>query len=485
MLKSIKVVLMVLLLSACAPQVDPKNEIKPVVFEAPSGTYVSSPVSIPYVSVNPIKITHLTEDETASTYTSVMSINGLKNASVQIRINTEIRKVVDKMKSYKNTALLPSYRGIKVKIKEGALLQNLYIYSNVTYNSNNVLSVNVNAYLTFLNVDTTTVYLSLMEGLTFDLSTGKLLNLSDVFTNGAKISELINNSLRATFDKEDMTTEFTSMGYFYGGLSLVGSFKGIQADQPFYLTNQGLMLMFDHRTPNFETGFSTFTVLVPFFDFIDDIGITKRFASTTDLYTQPIIDREFLALDDPDLKQISELITLGSAQTRLLMRYSADLSSTLFARLTAMKDKVKIDLEEYVADHTVDYIKGDAFMDRAGSYTCLYSSMEAYSAIEYKYTDEFRCYDKNDQAVNLKDYFIAGYDYESAIKKEFQKELDRGFLDSTLSTTELYDRLRIRITPTGFYITSLAHSAYLGSDQYVAITPLFSAFGLSNLTVFN
>jgi hypothetical protein len=272
---------------------------------------------------------------------------------------------------------------------------------------------------------------------------------------------------------------------YYYSFNLVEPFKGIKADQAFYLGDQGLTLLFDYRTPGFDTDFATMTINVPFSDFIDHIGITERFSSNTDLYLSPIIDRHFLALDDPFLNQAVDTVLVGSKQYKFLMRYHKDLSESLLAEMTNMKNKIKTDFLTYSSAHVIEEFRGDVFTEKVGSYTCLFPDLSVYSAGDYLFESEQKCFDKTDTEVSVKDYFIDGFNYNNAIKNQFIKEIDKGYLASDLSLHELLLNMKVRITSTGLGITSMAHSVSLGQDQYVYIMPLFSDFGLDNLTVFD
>lgn len=485
MSKSIKVFLMIILLTACTSQVKPDPKDDPVVFDDPIGDTVTGPVDIPYVWNNPINIHNVIEEETASAYTNLSLIDGLKDSSVQIKVNTAIRNAVDRMISYADLNHLPPFRGIKTKIKDGAVLINRYVYTNVTYNSNNVLSLIIQGFLTFKNPDDSEVYLSLNDGLTFELVTGKQLHLSDVFTNEADISLLINNSLSKTFSRSNYSDEISGNGMYYYSFTLVEPFKGIQADQSFYLGNQGLSLLFDYRTPGFDTDFATMSINVPYSDFMDKIGITERFSSNTDLYLSPIIDQQFLSLDDPFLIQNVEAVFVGNTPYKFLMRYHKNLTATLYVEMSNMKNKMMTDFLSYSSSHVIEEFRGDVFTEKVGSYTCLFSDLSVYSSGDYLFESEQKCFDKSDNEVNVKEYFIEGFNYNNAIKNEFIREIDKGYLAADLSLHELLLNMKVRITSTGLGITSHAYSVSLSQDQYLYIMPLFSDFGISNLVVFD
>ncbi|KAF0223280.1 MAG: hypothetical protein FD179_1768 [Erysipelotrichaceae bacterium] len=322
MLKSSKLLLLsCLLLSSCTvKKEEPKEEV--VEFADPIGSVVSSPVVIPYVWINPIKIDYIIGEDTEFIYTNRVMIDGLKDEVVESKINAAILKKFNEMMSYQDISKLPEFRGIRQKIKDYAKLENMNVYVSVSYNANYVLGLCFNAYVTVKNPDDSFVYVNVMDGLTFELIHGEQLNLSDVFTNDADLGKLINSSLHNALMDQNSTDEPTLDGFdmFYGRLTQVVPFRGIKATQPFFISDQGLHLLFDYRTPDFDTDLTTMSITIPYYDFLDHFGLTARFTSPTDIFTQPIIDRQFLLLGDPKRIQDFKILTIKNEDYRILER---------------------------------------------------------------------------------------------------------------------------------------------------------------------
>jgi hypothetical protein len=167
------------------------------------------------------------------------------------------------------------------------------------------------------------------------------------------------------------------------------------------------------------------------------------------------------------------------------MRSQKDLPASLLAEMTIMKDKIKADFISYSSSHVIEEFRGDVFTEKVGSYTCLFYDLSVYSAGDYLFENDQKCFDKTNSEVNVADYFIDGFNYNNAIKNQFIKEIDKGYLAADLSLHELLLNMKVRITATGLGITSHAYSASLSQDQYVYIMPAFSEFGISNLVVFD
>ena len=439
-------------------------------------------MSIPYVWNNPITISNFTQDETDKVYTNFLSISGLKDKTVEDKINKAIRDRFSVFTGYSDLKNLPAFRGINKKIKDGAEVQSINVYVSSAYNANYVLSVCFTLYMSILNPDQSVAYMNLSDGLTFELIHGETLHLADVFTNDANIAKLVNDSLSLTLSK---LNDGGQSNYYYGSLNQIKPFTGILADQPFYVSEQGLHVLFDYRTPDFETNFATSMVTIPYYDFLDYIGLTQRFSTTVDIFEKPIIDRQFLMLEDDHEELLIDKLTIGSRDFNIRMNYPKNLDQVLVDRLLQDKARIKNDLEMYANDHAVDYLSASLSARQIGSYTCLYANYEAYAQVESTYGSDFECYDKHLSLMKISDYFKPGYDYDSALRVAIQKELDQGYLNGDLSMDELLKNIEIRIETTGFFISSTAFSPSSKTTQYLGLSARFSVFGLDNLTIFD
>lgn len=485
MSSSIKIlsVVALILLGACTPKdevINPDNH--KVVFEDPIGNTVTSPVSIPYVWNNPITISNHTQDETDKVYTNYLTISGLKDHAVEDKINKAIKDRFTIFTSYGDLKNLPAFRGIHKKIKDGAIVQSINVYVNAAFNANFVLSVFFTLYMSILNPDQSMAYMNLSDGMSFELIHGETLHLSDVFTDDADIATLVNDSLSTTLSKLNGGDQ---TNYYYGSLSQIKPFTGIHEDQPFYVSEQGLHLMFDYRTPDFETNFSTSMLTIPYYDFLNYIGLTQRFSSPVDIFENPIIDRQFLMVEDDHEALIVEQLTIGSRDLTVRMNYPKELDQSLIDRLLEDKARIKNELEIFSNDHTVDYLSASLSARQIGSYTCLYANYEAYAQVESTYGSDFECYDKHHVLMKIADYFKPGYDYDSALRGAIQDEINKGYLNQDLSLDELIKNMEMRIETTGFFISSTAFSPSGKTTQYLGLSALFSVFGLENLTVFD
>ncbi len=486
MSKSIKALfVLMLVLGGCTPAKEEPNEKEEVVFADPIGNVVNSPVSISYVFNNPLIINTLTFEESDLIYASTIEIDGLKDQSVEDKINHAIEAKFDVLMAYQDFSNLPPFRGIHQRIQENATLANFNVYASVSYNANNVLGISFNAYLAVNNPDNTQAYVNVTDGMIFELIHGNTLTLADMFTNDADISKLVNDSVNLSLSELNSQDENPTDYFWYGHLMQIAPFTGIQADQPFFISDQGLHLIIDYRTPIFETQLSSYTITVPFSDFLDYIGITQRFASNTDLYTQAIIDRQFLFLSSD--KQTLSVETLGSAPNTFKFKIShpRNLDPAYVSLMNVIKEATLKELTDYMDLNPVSFVSGSVSVSQIGPYVCIFGNGEAYSNDLYHFVDKFACYDKMKQVMTIADYFKPGYDYETKIKQLIQKEIDVGYLPDDISVDEVFVNLKFRLNNDGFYISGQAYSASLGQQQYLGINPSFSTFGIDNLTLFD
>lgn len=165
-----------------------------------------------------------------------IQIHGLKDAAVEDKINAKIKEVYD---NYLNTPYEPKYIGAAhndVEIKCNS------IYASYTWNANNLLSVCFNAM--FADEAYTKAYYE-NTGLTFNLKTGDVLKLGDLFDNKENGFAYINKYIYDNAYLDGM--------YYYDGIMLAAPFEGIKDNQKFYLqdANAGVNLIFDYDTPEF------------------------------------------------------------------------------------------------------------------------------------------------------------------------------------------------------------------------------------------
>ncbi len=211
------------------------------------------------VMVNGIQIRTIDLDAPEGCFAEYFEIDGLKNQTVEDQINRRIKRTMDDMRKEE---FIPPYRGISLKMKQYSDMNRMYhMYMFPEFNCNNILSVNAACYMWFNDESGSTEFsYSYVLPMTFDLSTGKELALSDFFAPGTDYIEMINRNIdqclmKSGFDGE--SNEFSP----YSDLAVVSPFKSIKPGQKFLVGREGnICLYFDYDTPEFYAWFHPYPI---------------------------------------------------------------------------------------------------------------------------------------------------------------------------------------------------------------------------------
>ncbi|GEM_PF-6836177 len=181
-----------------------------------------------------------------------IEISGLKDKSVQQKINSRIYQVYTDMK---NDTEIPSYRGIMQDIEDDMILINTRVNILICGSFNNILSLKCMGNFTYGNPSKANRYgyvedsvdYSKVETINFDLNTGKEILLKDLFADSADYRNYINNYIdNMTLQSEDGENVNS---YYSENLSFTAPFKGITDEQKFTVDTDGINLIFDDSTP--------------------------------------------------------------------------------------------------------------------------------------------------------------------------------------------------------------------------------------------
>ncbi len=207
-----------------------------------------------YITENNIEINDIKEDVTTGEYGydycnhQYFQISGLKDSSVEKKINSELFEIYNK---YVNGNYVPPYRMPKqgeIKIKDKDDISAFY---NITGNNSNILSGYFSFYGEF-TIDGEGYYYDAMEPFNYDLRTGKQLALSEVLIDSENTLDYLNSLIYREITDGDYDEE----GFYdvYESWKLAAPFKGLGPNQRFYMNDDGsLTLVFDWNTPEFYT----------------------------------------------------------------------------------------------------------------------------------------------------------------------------------------------------------------------------------------
>lgn len=206
-----------------------------------------------------------------------VQISGLKDKAVEDIVNEKLKNLcLDNIKK------IPPYRGIRAEIGENPERET-GIYSNayewVCINDNNILSVSLNASDNYKSVlaepggswEKNNVYFSFTETLNLDLNTGEDIAIADMFCNDVDAIAYINSAVSEAIAESNGDEEIWDYG---SDLKITGPFTGVSHDQKYYINESGLSLVFDYDTPQFDTGYNSTFLTVPF---SEEMALTERF----------------------------------------------------------------------------------------------------------------------------------------------------------------------------------------------------------------
>lgn len=194
--------------------------------------------TITYNNISTEKIVTKT-DEWGYDDMSYLQISGLKDTKVQEKIN---KTILDTYNKFVSEPAVSKYVG-GAKKSEGKNVELSHMWMSVENNCNNILSIEVVAGFEGPGYDPS---YQETECLNFDLNTGKLIKVTDLFDNKTNGLEYINASLWEQLRKNGDTED-----YMFDRLCLTAPFPGITEDQKFFCDFQNgiVTLVFDYETP--------------------------------------------------------------------------------------------------------------------------------------------------------------------------------------------------------------------------------------------
>lgn len=493
-----------------------------------NGQVIQSPVEIKYLVENPISEVPA-EEQTDHTYYRTVSITGLKDKEVEQRINARLAESFENAKSRE----IPPYRGIKRLIPEGSKLMWDNVSMNIYGSFNNVLSVMVNKYAAYAVPDASGKIIeinpgeyrdiqsySTMDCLNFDLNTGEELRLEDVFTDDTDHPEFINKIIGEKLQKSQASEE----GYFdmdLYNLKQVRPFTGVVENQTFLLNNFGLSMVFDYRTPEFETNMQAVAVFIPWAEFPGNVAVTERFyKDSEDLYIseEPVVKTLLPGIDKID-RQEQNFEKIGKVNVNSTASYSSSFPEPVQAKILELyaRDEKEIErMNAVLAEAPSGYEdqNGEAYYElRVRAYSAghfINVAKDVYAALPpLPYQDfgrmrqwrEYHCYDKNTgQEILFKDVFNEGYDPSALIKRAIRAGIQNDVLSygegqklsreekDRLLGAENIDLLYDSIQGFSLYTSGMDLSVpaiEIGDSSYLVMISIpYKDFGSDNLRIY-
>ncbi|MBV1710285.1 MAG: hypothetical protein KMY54_10580 [Erysipelothrix sp.] len=479
MLKFVKLLIIALLLAGCAKPIEPDPDPEPEpneeeLFKDPQGNKILSPVSIPFVYGNPIRIIDKNSDKINS-----FEISGLKNKVIENKINQEIAAKIDLFLSYLNPSKLPPFRGIYAKIPADASVSEYYIYAYPTFNFNNVLSISFHGWFRY-DIKGTPEYINISDALNYDLTSGKHLTVSDLLTNDSNPQKALSDPLSKIIAK---SVDSPPDSWFWDRVpfELVAPFKGIKGNQTFYISNTGFHFIFDYRNPEFEYGFSSIPLQLTYSKVMPYVAITERFLTDKDIYESPIRQAEFLDISENMMRNEEKSITYLEVDIYTSKFLSADVSQFYIDKLPDVLTLIYELIDDNIDEYNIESAYGTVSADIVGEYVTLNMYYSIYTNQAIIYHDWSATYDADGNILTLDDLFVDGYFYRDVLWAQLL-ETYPGY--ENYDKEAILDNLNFSIQLSGMSFSSSIPATETAEAQMFSFYVPYSTFGMKNLTLF-
>jgi hypothetical protein len=497
----------------------------------PVGKRVLSPAGIACFVANPLEEKWQTEQKGPDFNYRSLSISGLRSQAVEQRVNRRLAAAFEAAKQRG----LPPYRGIKVRIPEGSRQISEDIGMYIMGSFNNILSVSISVHGCYVvpgdpvprdpkskpekppeELEIRCCY-SYMDCLNIDLNTGNDIALRELFTDDYAFPDTLNALVGQKLQQGHAAEEGFYWGMHSGHLKLVKPFPGLAAGQCYYLTESGLGLVFDYRTPEFETNLHSAVMHIPWWDFGKHAAVTARFYDQrVGLYTSDAPPIKTLPGGSERADQLSETHEqVGRVWAHVTLRSSTTYPAPVqdLVRLLSVPDQAEIDrLNRAMAAlprkpggedaHGYYHLSVNAYP--AGRYVSVmrsvYSSVPSPDDSAHRQLVDFYCFDRDaGKEVLFRDIFVPGYDPSPVVKQALRdsvanalaygegQHLSRQEKDRLMGD-ETIDALYRSIRGVALYNASMNLSPepiMMGNNQFIGVVTIpYRDIGAANLLIF-
>lgn len=471
---------------------------------------ILNPPKLETLYENPITFVLSQQDVPGVLWQNTFQIEGLKDDTIQEVINQDLTRLYAAL----DEAGLPPYRGIYQRIPQGTQPVSQTLNATSAFNFENILSVAVYADQSYTMGDRSE-YISRMETRNYDLRTGNYIPLPALFANPETAMNRINDEVSKMLSSQHPDEEPGFENGLYWFPRLTASFKGLEANQKYYLQPSGIVIIFDHQTPDFDTGFYPAQITLPFQLFKGELAIRERFADgpSSNLYLKSgARDQQFVQSDTFFTQQITagdETVENSSVRTYLHYRFPNNLPLAIqaLAEMTLEESRHFLEIltpnkklnpgEEPFAEIALDITNvGPFYTLRHSVYTnCMTDGVDRHSrrpanSEELVFTVRngqsldlttnpsfFASYEADGRLVTLESCFAPGVDYKAQLANAFNKHASQyGY--PTIQEDQI-DNISFLIGHTGFecYFQDLGNYGYMGIE--------YKDLGSENLTIFD
>lgn len=411
-------------------------------------------------------------------------ISGLKDKSVEERINKEIPSVLESMISQlkdrfpENTGDIGEY-------------ERIYAHATVNYNCNNVLFIECYADIHSSYNFGKYVPMNSFMGIGYDLNTGNRISLKDIFKPGVDYERKINTYISQYIIENNYDDYEYEM--------MTGPFRGIREDQSYSLSFYDLIICIDEKNEDFVYyGYPNF-IHIPMKYFGDDLYIFDRyFDENINIYERSKLTKKLFP-NKIELKHTG-VISEGDSKWHLSIMEGEftnipdkAVEKEINAMLAPVMDpqEFRREAEEYLKNIKTtefygDYMHNIEVLFNAGGYLSVASVSEAYAENRFRQHRKTFNYDFNrNRKMKARDLFINDVDVTAVVKKHVA---DMGYIFSEKSIEEAVNAaldseefgfsehyILLRFAPAGAKLDPYREWLWIG----------FEEFGLENISLFN
>ncbi|WP_312653696.1 hypothetical protein [Proteiniclasticum sp.] len=441
---------------------------------------VNGPVDLNFMTVNKLR-EHYEETSDSSGFREMrLTISGLLDTKIEAVINEQISALHEKVKGID----LPPYRGIRRRLSEKSKLIDQYLATGLSFNYNNIISVSASGSKVFVQNGTEPgEFVEYTEVLNLDLNTGKEIRLSDLFVNDADYKDALNNRIMFYIEKEYSSDEYSDT---FGYPKLIAPFKGVTDNQKFMLSENAIILIIDHETPEFETGLYYCRISIPFNDVKEILAIGERFKSNVDLYVDKKPVSKIL-ITHYYKHQTGEHIekTTGSVDIYSNYQYPPTLTSELqehFKAFSELDDKEIARLN--ISSKKSQYYQ-NTDVSLIGKYTLFAKSRNISHEGISQFNTEFEVYDENSTIMTLEDVFNEQFDYEEYLKKILKREVPYQLKTQVGETDNLMKGISFRLNSDGIYFSTVPVKFSEKEIHPVSFSVEYDQIGYDHLMIFD
>lgn len=465
------------------------------------GHAVTSPSTINHFLENPFEFTTIDESLLSNHQRSYLKISGLKDLEIESKINHQIKLRFESYLASVNGDTLPNYRGISKKMEFAPPLTNSHIGIEPLFNSNGILSLRLSVFGIY-GGGTQEFYWSCLEGLTFDLNTGELISLFDVFTDDADVVKLSSDGVMTILQAPPISWVYQESAE-EGTLSLVAPFKGITPEQKFYLENGAVTLIIDGEMPEFQTNFQAYVVNLPYSEIESYLAIGERFMPTAknSPFIKEALSKHFYTRF-LDAYETESLLTVKPINNwTISWRYPTHTPQTVKDALVAYfqnnYQQMSNDIS-FTANSTEN--KGKDTKTTFAELSHTINPIGPFYNLQYNgvhglyntsvWLQRCRVVDALGQIVPLSHHFSPGYDYKPIIMKQLKDRLVLRQPKNTPNAQDFWDTLDYAVGAQGFDFYTQSYpwqSIGIGSTSYEPIyfTIPYSDFDEKALLIFD